>query len=149
MNFRKNHKQAAQSGQNLAELALILPVMVIILFGVLDLGRIFYAQIAVANAAREGVRYLTTHPADRIGGYINSIDAAEMQATFSGLDSEGLSVIADCTFADDDGGCEAGRELSDPDNKAVVTVTYDFRPILGWVLPEVLTLSESATMVVP
>lgn len=41
-------------GQALVELALILPVAILFLGAVLDLGRVFYAQITVTNAAREG-----------------------------------------------------------------------------------------------
>src|SRR4051794_41110372 len=43
-----------QRGQSLVELALIAPIMVIILAAALDLGRLFYSQITVTNAAREG-----------------------------------------------------------------------------------------------
>ncbi len=41
-------------GQGLAEFAFILPVFVLILAGALDMGRLFYAQISLTNAAREG-----------------------------------------------------------------------------------------------
>ena len=41
-------------GQGLAEFAFILPIFVLILAGTLDLGRLFYAQISLTNAAREG-----------------------------------------------------------------------------------------------
>ena len=42
-------------GQALVELAIILPVMLLLLLGALDLGRVFYAQITITNAAKEGV----------------------------------------------------------------------------------------------
>lgn len=41
-------------GQALVELALIMPLMVILLAAALDLGRLFYSGITVTNAAREG-----------------------------------------------------------------------------------------------
>ena len=148
MGFRKKTQQLSEQGQNLVELALILPLMFIILIGVLDLGRIFFAEIAVANAAREGVRYLTTHPTDEIGGFVNTKKAATIQGSFSGLESERFTVAAFCTYYNKDG-CVTGRKLNQKDNKAVVTVTYGFSPIIGWVLPETITLSETATMVVP
>ena len=43
-------------GQALAEFALILPVLVLILLGIVDMGRAVFAYNAVANASREGVR---------------------------------------------------------------------------------------------
>jgi Flp pilus assembly protein TadG len=41
-------------GQALVELAIILPVMLLLAVAAIDLGRLFYAQITVENAAREG-----------------------------------------------------------------------------------------------
>ena len=43
-------------GQALAEFALVLPVLLLILLGIFDAGRMVYAYNAVANAAREGGR---------------------------------------------------------------------------------------------
>ena len=40
-------------GQALAELALVLPVLLLLLLGALDLGRLFYSQITITNAAKE------------------------------------------------------------------------------------------------
>jgi Flp pilus assembly protein TadG len=44
-------------GQALVELAIILPVILLLVVAAVDLGRLFYAQIAVENAAREGALY--------------------------------------------------------------------------------------------
>jgi Flp pilus assembly protein TadG len=41
-------------GQALVELALILPVLMLLATATVDLGRLFYAQITIAGAAREG-----------------------------------------------------------------------------------------------
>ena len=51
-----------EKGQSLLELALVLPVLVIILAGVLDLGRLYYAYVAVTDAAVEGASYAAIHP---------------------------------------------------------------------------------------
>ena len=48
----------AQRGQGLVELVLLLlPLLLTILFGTIDLGRAFYTYIALTNAAREAARY--------------------------------------------------------------------------------------------
>src|SRR3989440_10132115 len=44
-------------GQALAEMAVMVPFLVIGMMGMLDLGRAFYYQIALTNAVREGARY--------------------------------------------------------------------------------------------
>jgi len=43
-------------GQALAELALILPLLIIILLGTMEFGRVFYSYLLLANASREGAR---------------------------------------------------------------------------------------------
>ncbi len=43
-------------GQALAELAIMIPFLVIAMMGFFDLGRAYYYQIALTNAAREGAR---------------------------------------------------------------------------------------------
>jgi len=58
------------AGQALVEFALIVPVLAVLFLTVLDLGRLFYSQIALNNAAREGAfqasktptSYQATHP---------------------------------------------------------------------------------------
>ena len=45
-----------QRGDAIVELALLAPIMLLMLFGVLELGRVVDAWIVVNNAAREGAR---------------------------------------------------------------------------------------------
>lgn len=46
----------SERGQTLVETAIVLPVVVLILFGILDAGRIFSTWVVVTNASREGAR---------------------------------------------------------------------------------------------
>jgi Flp pilus assembly protein TadG len=52
---------AEQSGQSLVELALALPVLLLILLGLADFGRAFYYTTTIANAARAGAEFGATH----------------------------------------------------------------------------------------
>lgn len=54
-------------GQSLIELALILPILIIILVILTDLGRSIAAHVAMANAAREGARFGAMDPDDVTG----------------------------------------------------------------------------------
>jgi hypothetical protein len=47
-------RRHARSGQALVELALILPIMLVLFSSALDLGRLYYSQITINNAAKEG-----------------------------------------------------------------------------------------------
>jgi Flp pilus assembly protein TadG len=50
------HRRRHGRGQTLVEFALILPVFLLVLFGILDLGRGVLAFNSIANGAREGAR---------------------------------------------------------------------------------------------
>jgi hypothetical protein len=50
-----------QGGQALIEFALVIPIFLVILIGMVDVGRAIWANNALANAAREGARYAVVH----------------------------------------------------------------------------------------
>jgi Flp pilus assembly protein TadG len=47
----------AQCGQSLLELALVLPMLLLLLVGTIEIGRFAYYSIVVSNAARAGAQY--------------------------------------------------------------------------------------------
>jgi Flp pilus assembly protein TadG len=76
-----------ETGQSLVEFALLMPVLVLIIFGLFDLGRAVYAWTAVSNAAREGARLaIVDQRTDGSGTSLAAIEAAN-QATALGLDA--------------------------------------------------------------
>jgi PKD repeat protein len=60
---RGHNSRQKSRGQSLVEFALVLPVFLVFLAAALDLGRVFYANISLNNAAREGAFEASTHPA--------------------------------------------------------------------------------------
>lgn len=46
----------SQKGQSLVEFALIVPLVLLLLFGMIDIGRILLSSVALEHAAREGAR---------------------------------------------------------------------------------------------
>ena len=146
MDICDNSDSINQRGQNLLEFALILPLLAIVVFGVLDLGRVFFASIGLTSAAREGVRYLTMHPNDisnDSGAYLGSKVAAVNEANYAKISITETNVNVTCSNIDDD------SDFCDSGTPATVTVTYDFDLILGWVLPGPITVTRSAEMIVP
>ena len=138
MRLLKNRHNRNERGQGILELALVLPFLLLIVLGVLDLGRIFFETIGLTNAAREGVRYLTLHPDNEAGAVLAAID----EANYAGITISNGQVTVDCTNLDGDDYCDSGTP-------ATVTVTHDFDLILGWVLPSPITLTRSAVMAIP
>lgn len=48
----------AERGASAVEFALVLPLLVLILFGIIELGRLYNMQISLTGAAREGARVM-------------------------------------------------------------------------------------------
>lgn len=64
----KRHKRhESRKGQGLVEFALILPLLLLIILGIIEFGRAFYIYSNLFNAAREGTRYGMTNPRDYAG----------------------------------------------------------------------------------
>ena len=142
MSFLNETRDRKQRGQNILEFALVLPILAIVMFGVLDLGRVFFATIGLTNAAREGVRYLSLNPDDVGSLYLGSKTAVIDEADYSGIKLISSNVDVNCSNIEDANFCDSGTP-------ATVTVTYDFGLILGWILPSPITVTRSAEMIVP
>lgn len=52
-----------ERGQSLVEIAISFPVLLIIISGLIDLGRVYYVYIGLEDAAAEGALYLSIDPA--------------------------------------------------------------------------------------
>jgi hypothetical protein len=52
----KKQSKSSISGQTLVEFAFVLPILLLLMVAIFDFGIIFYAQMAVSNAAWEGAR---------------------------------------------------------------------------------------------
>lgn len=60
-------RKKTQQGQSLTEMAVGLSMMLILLAGVLDLGRAYYTYLSLRNAAAEGAAYGSIQPTDTAG----------------------------------------------------------------------------------
>jgi Flp pilus assembly protein TadG len=85
LQHRRHDTDRAQLGQGMAELALLLPVLLTILLGTLDLGRSFYTYIALTNAAREAARYAAVNDSSA------SITQAQNELNSGGSDISGCA----------------------------------------------------------
>ena len=68
MAHQKNCK--APPAQALVEVAILLPMLLLLILGAMDFGRMFFTKIVLTNAAREGANYLTYYPEDKKTNYI-------------------------------------------------------------------------------
>ena len=56
-NRRSARYKQKSKGQALAEFALVLPLLLIIIFGIIEFARIFQAYLVIVNSTRFAVRY--------------------------------------------------------------------------------------------
>src|SRR5215470_20320242 len=98
--------KASDRGAAAVEFALVLPLLLILIFGIIDFGRMLNAKITLTEAAREGARATAL-----VGG-----DAGASRVRTA---ADGLSV--------NDPDVQPCPPSAGPDDDAVVTVTYDFR----------------------
>lgn len=102
-------RRARRRGQALVELAIILPVFLILLLGALDLGRVFYATITVENAAKEAALNMSDPPnggADPVAAAINearggfvTIAAADVATSGSCSDTSSFGDLVEATVS--------------------------------------------------
>ena len=122
--------RARSRGQSLVELALVLPVLLLLVLAAVDLGRIFFARIAVTNAAREGAyeaSYRGTFVANSGCSATNSVMCAILNEAQSSLTIAPSDVSWSCSNA---GGCAPGGY----GDRVTITVTGHFElltPILS------------------
>lgn len=136
-----------QVGQSMVEFALILPLIVLVIAGIFDLGRAFFSSITITNAAREGARTGTVnHGFDFKQGMC---DATTAEAVSSGIvitnDNVTISCIStqSCTNTISPG-CNHNNPLT-----VTVTYTYTDMLLLGFFFPGGIEMQRSVEMLVP
>ncbi|HUQ00207.1 MAG TPA: TadE/TadG family type IV pilus assembly protein, partial [Aeromicrobium sp.] len=95
-------------GQALVELAIILPVFLVLVMAAIDLGRVYFAQISVTNSAREGAyeaAYGGSYVANAACGATNSVMCAITNEAQSSISIAPADVAWSCSRA---GGCGSG-----------------------------------------
>lgn len=126
----------SQRGAAALEFAIVLPVLLLLLVGIVDFGLVFGAQSQVANAAREGAR---------TGALTGKKTLAESAARagltgLPGAANVGTTAVASCTK--DAGTCSLTDTTSDTGNTITVTVTY----VHTWLSPVLLGFSPTITL---
>lgn len=114
---RLNRSKRGERGQSMIELALSISVLMVLLAGTIDLGRAFFAWLAMRDAAQEGASYASFHPADSTG-----IDA-RVRSTFADMIKDPSAIV---TVGIDYSGPLC---LDDPQSIVTVNVEYQNFPI--------------------
>jgi Flp pilus assembly protein TadG len=99
--------KSRSGGQSLVEFALALPIIVLLLMALFDLGRAVFAYNTVANAARDGARVAIVDQSST-SGISQAAQAAADQATGLGLNpTNPLEILVQYRMPDLSGPCPA------------------------------------------
>lgn len=118
-------------GASAVEFALVVPILLLLVIGILEFGRAYHIQTTLSNAARDGVRVMALQ---------NSVSAAQSttkaSATTLPLTDSMIRVTpTNCRPSD-----------SSPPGPATVTITYPLTLLSGFLPIEGLTLTGTGTM---
>ena len=118
-----------QRGAVAIEFALVVPVLLLLLVGIVDFGLVMSSQSVVANAAREGARTAA------LGGTTFDAQAATKSAItgLAGATNAGTKVDVTCKTKSGSG---CSLEDSTPDTGGTVTVKLTY--VHAWLAPVVL-----------
>ena len=129
-----------ERGQELVEFALMLPFLLLILIGIIDLGRTFHAAITIANSSRTGARYAISYGYEDIGGVV-SVDSAAIGSRAQ-AEAQNSGITLDSVNVSCPGGCVHGGPV-------VVTVTHNFQFLFNAFIGNGLNLSHATEMKIP
>ncbi|GBD16649.1 hypothetical protein HRbin26_01550 [bacterium HR26] len=126
-------------GQSTVEFALIAVPFFLLVFGIIEGGRLVFTYHEIQNAAREGTRYMVAHGAfadDPLApGDTTEVEDYVLSKT-AGLEPASLEISANWL----DGSNEPGKRVA-------VEVQYEFEPIVGMVLgADPITLTARSEM---
>jgi len=119
--------RASERGAAALEFALVLPILLMLVFGIITFGRAYHAKVSLAGGVREGARALA------LGKSASDAQAATIDAAGGlGLDAADISTE----------GCPAGGA----DGTARVEATYDLDYTIPLVNSGTLTITADGAM---
>jgi hypothetical protein len=121
-----------ESAQGVVEFALILPILLLVVLGIVEFGRMLFFYSSVTSASREGARYGSA--VGEVGGVsrykdcAGIRDAAMRAGVFAGLSDSDITIQYDDGNALIDAACPPSSTINLAD-RVVVTVVGNFQPI--------------------
>ncbi len=112
---REDNASSAR-GQGLVELAVLLPILLLLIVGAVDMGRMYFAFMTIKNASREAAYVGTTWPPED-GSSTAKIQARAIQEATGTVDVSKMAITSSCPS-----GCTPGSPVR-------VSITYDFQMV--------------------
>lgn len=125
-------KKDNEKGQSLTEFALVIPILILLLVGIVEIGWGMNSYLTVVDAARDGARLGAKGTAS--DSEIVALVMKETERLEGGIPASGVTIV---------------RDNSDPTNSTIeVEVCYDHALIMGvpQIIPDPLVMCSTTTM---
>ena len=110
--------RASERGAVAVEFAILAPVLIMLLLGIVEFGRAYNAQASLSAAAREGVRVMAIS---------NSISAANTAAKSTAVALHPVLKDTDIKFKN----LDTGTTSCAPGNRMTITISYNLSTMTG------------------
>jgi Flp pilus assembly pilin Flp len=128
----------SERGAAAVEFALLLPLLVLLIFGMIDFGRAINAQITITQAAREGARALAL-------GQATYQTRAEQAGIGLGLTASNVKDLPD-KGTPPETGCPPGAGQTGDDAVVQITYTFTFITPVGSIFGPTMKLTAEGQM---
>lgn len=138
-----------EDGATMVEFSLVAFLLIMILLGVVEMGRMILVYTTMANAARAGVRYAMVHGGDRTGsgptgasGPSSGISCTcpEVQTVVNAYAGAGLVNTANLTTT-----VTYPDSSNLPGSHVTVSVQYTYNPLVAYFTPSLSTSLSSTS----
>jgi Flp pilus assembly protein TadG len=137
-------RNTSRRGSALVEFALTAFLLLMVIFGVIEMQRMLLVYTTLNNAARVGVRYAITHGQDRasgsgVDGPSSSVDHSQVDTVVKNFASAGLLTTSALVITVD-----YPDAATRPGDRVRVNVKYTYDPIVRWFKPLQVTLGSTS-----
>ncbi len=146
---RWRFRRGGCEGQSLVEFALVTMLFFLLLFGLIDFGRLFFTQMTLENAVRQAGRFAVTgnhlpdpnNPSQNLSRVASIMQVAQQQAVGLGISNIQISSLG--------GGSTGPGRAGGPGDTETITLTTNLHlitPLIGHFFPKgVYTFTVSVT----
>lgn len=153
MNRKSLLQKKRMRAQSLVEFALVLPLLLLVIYGLLEVGRLIFTYSIVISASREAVRYGSATGLNIAGGVPRYKDCDGIRAAAQNVDFLGVIDDANITIVYDKGpggaslgGCPPASVATG--DRITVNVTAPFIPIVPLPIGPITARSFSARTII-
>jgi Flp pilus assembly protein TadG len=125
-----SERNRREQGSSLVEFGIVAVLLVMVLFGVVEICRMLLVYNDVAHAARAGVRYAIVHGSDNPASTTDIQTLVKNFLSSAPMDTASAGLTIDVTYPDTDS--VGNPNCKNPGCRVQVTVAYPYDPFLSY-----------------